>query len=120
MKRILITGAAGFIGFHLARYLKMRGDFVIGLDNFNSYYDPLLKKERAQILSQEKIFVETGDIRDQNLLKKILSENEITHTVHLAAQAGVRHSLAHPEEYVASNLDGFASVLEATKKSPSA
>ena len=115
MKRILITGAAGFIGFHLARYLKMRGDFVIGLDNFNSYYDPLLKKERAQILSQEKIFVETGDIRDQNLLKKILSENEITHTVHLAAQAGVRHSLAHPEEYVASNLDGFASVLEACR-----
>lgn len=115
MKRILITGAAGFIGFHLARALKGRGDFAIGLDNFNSYYDVQLKRCRQQSLQREGIEIIPGDIRNTALLKETICRQQITHVVHLAAQAGVRHSLAHPNEYVASNLEGFVSILEACR-----
>lgn len=116
MKRILITGAAGFIGFHLAKHLKSRGDFVLGLDNFNAYYDPALKLDRQKLLDIELI---TGDIRDTALLKSLIDKNEITHFVHLAAQAGVRHSLNVPSDYVSANLEGFVSVLEACRSKPS-
>lgn len=119
MKRIFVTGAAGFIGFHLARYLKNRGDFVVGLDHFNSYYDVSLKKARSSLLAQEGIEVDAGDIRNTELLKNIIRRNEITHVVHLAAQAGVRHCIDHPEDYVSSNLQGFASILEACRSFPS-
>jgi UDP-glucuronate 4-epimerase len=118
MKRILVTGAAGFIGFHLARFLKSRGDFVMGLDHFNSYYDPTLKKKRAEILSLEGIEVVRCDIRDRSQIKTLCSQNGATHLVHLAAQAGVRHSLSHPDDYVASNLDGFVSILETCRSMP--
>lgn len=117
MKRILITGAAGFIGFHLARFLKNRGDFCIGLDHFNSYYDPELKKARASLLKSCGVEVIVGDICDQETVKLLLNQG-ITHVVHLAAQAGVRHSLLHPNEYVASNLQGFVSILEAIRLFP--
>ncbi len=116
MKRILITGAAGFIGFHLAQRLKKRGDFAIGLDNFNAYYDPQLKKDRAEQLLKQGIEIITGDIRDRDALKLLLLRHGITHVVHLAAQAGVRHSLSAPDDYVASNLQGFVSILEACLK----
>ncbi len=119
MKRILITGAAGFIGFHLAKYLRKRGDFCIGLDNFNAYYDPQLKKDRATELLKEGIEVVSADICEQDLIKALLSKHGITHLVHLAAQAGVRHSLSHPHEYVAANLQGFVSILEACRFYPS-
>ena len=119
MKRILITGAAGFIGFHLAQRLKKRGDFAIGLDNFNAYYDPQLKKDRAEILRKQGIEITPGDIRDRDALKLLLLRHGITHVVHLAAQAGVRHSLSAPDDYVASNLQGFVSVLEACRLFPS-
>jgi UDP-glucuronate 4-epimerase len=119
MKRILITGAAGFIGFHLARYLKARGDFIIGLDNFNPYYDVQLKKRREFILSQEGVEILEADIRDTLLLKELIAKHEITHIVHLAAQAGVRYSFANPDDYVSSNLQGFASILEACRSNPS-
>lgn len=119
MKRILITGAAGFIGFHLARHLKKRGDFVIGLDNFNSYYDPQLKKDRAELLKKMGIEIETGDICDGLSIQNLLKTQEITHCVHLAAQAGVRHSLSDPNAYVSSNLQGFVSMLEACRHFPS-
>ncbi len=119
MKRILITGAAGFIGFHLAQRLKKRGDFAIGLDNFNAYYDPQLKKDRAEILRKQGIEIAPGDIRDRDALKLLLLRHGITHVVHLAAQAGVRHSLSAPDDYVASNLQGFVSVLEACRLFPS-
>src|SRR6185436_4562256 len=97
---IFITGIAGFIGFHVARALRRRGDTVIGCDNFNSYYDPQLKRERAAILEKEDVKIFEMVIRDSSQLEKLVSEHKITHFLHLAAQAGVRHSLRHPEDYV--------------------
>lgn len=119
MKRTLITGAAGFIGFHLTKALKKRGDFCIGLDNFNNYYNPELKKNRASQLQKLDIEVITSDISDQQKIKQLLLDHGITHVVHLAAQAGVRHSLTHPDDYVSSNLQGFVSLLEALRLNPS-
>ncbi|MBX7066457.1 MAG: NAD-dependent epimerase/dehydratase family protein [Parachlamydiales bacterium] len=119
MKRILITGAAGFIGFHLASALKKRGDFCIGLDHFNSYYDPNLKNARAAILKTQGIDVVHLDICDRDAIKLLILKHGITHVVHLAAQAGVRHSLSHPDDYVASNLQGFVSILETIRHFPS-
>jgi len=109
-KRILLTGAAGFIGFHLAKRLVNRGDFVIGLDNFNSYYDPALKRAREKMLDIEVVH---GDICNTALLKELIVKHQIAHVVHLAAQAGVRNP--NVQEYVASNLQGFVSVLEACR-----
>jgi UDP-glucuronate 4-epimerase len=117
-KRILITGAAGFIGYHLALYLKARGDFVIGLDNFNTYYDLQLKKAREAVLQKAGVEILHADIRDRDLMQLALLRHGITHVVHLAAQAGVRHSLTEPDDYVASNLHGFVSVLEACRRYP--
>jgi len=119
MKRILITGAAGFIGFHLAKWLKNRGDFCLGLDNFNPYYDPQLKRDRAAELQKQGIEIVHADIQQSHIVKMLLLKHGITHTVHLAAQAGVRHSLSHPDDYVASNLHGFVSILEACRPFPS-
>lgn len=116
--RILITGAAGFIGFHLARKLKALNHFVIGLDNFNSYYDVALKEQRRSLLSKEGIEIIKADVQKKAALKVIFEKYQITHVVHLAAQAGVRHSLLHPEEYLASNIQGFLSLLEALKFFP--
>lgn len=118
MKRIIITGAAGFIGFHLALRLKARGDFVIGVDNFNSYYSPSLKKDRALELQKNGIEIIPADICNKNLLKQIMLRYGITHFVHLAAQAGVRHSIHEPDDYVTSNLEGFVSCLEACRNFP--
>ncbi len=118
MKRILITGAAGFIGYHLSVFLKQRGDFVIGLDNFNAYYDPHLKRDRVAELQKLGIEVAQADVCDQNFLKLFLLRYGITHVVHLAAQAGVRHSLLEPDDYVSSNLHGFVSILEACRYFP--
>lgn len=115
MKRILVTGAAGFIGFHLARALCQRGDFVLGLDNFNAYYNPLLKEARAHLLRQRGIELVKGDIQNKDLLLELLDAHQITHIAHLAAQAGVRHSLNAPEEYISSNIQGFLSILEACR-----
>jgi UDP-glucuronate 4-epimerase len=117
-KRVLVTGAAGFIGFHVALALARRGDQVVGIDNFNSYYDPELKKARKRELISNHVDVLTGDICDMEPLRLLLLSRQITHVVHLAAQAGVRHSLIHPEEYIASNLQGFVSVLEACRYFP--
>lgn len=119
MKKILVTGAAGFIGMHLALALQRRGDSVIGYDNFNSYYSVELKKERSAILQQHGIKTLSADICDSFALTSCIDKNSITHVVHLAAQAGVRHSLLHPEEYVASNLSGFVHLLEVLKARPS-
>jgi UDP-glucuronate 4-epimerase len=118
MKRILITGAAGFIGYHLALHLKKRGDFVIGLDHFNSYYDPNLKRSRAAQLQKQGIDVLHADIRERDFLKLLFLRYGITHVAHLAAQAGVRHSMHEPDDYVASNLHGFVSILEACRHFP--
>lgn len=118
MKRIFITGIAGFIGFHLALALKNRGDSVVGCDNFNSYYDPELKRERARLLSLEGISISNCDIVDKQSIEDEIQKHSISHVVHLAAQAGVRYSLKHPESYVHSNLNGFVQVLEALRRFP--
>lgn len=117
-KRIFITGIAGFIGFHLAKFLHEKGIFVLGCDNFNNYYDPLLKKQRAAQLLALGIQVVETDICASSLIDNLLIKNQITHCVHLAAQAGVRHSLTFPEKYVHSNLQGFTQILEVLKQHP--
>jgi UDP-glucuronate 4-epimerase len=118
IKKILVTGSAGFIGFHLCCALKRRGDLVIGYDNFNTYYSVELKKARALQLEQVGIPTLHADICDTHTLRKCLDENAITHVVHLAAQAGVRYSLENPDSYVKSNLNGFVQILEALRAKP--
>ena len=115
--RIFITGIAGFIGFHVAQALRKRGNAVVGCDNFNDYYDPKLKRDRAALLEGQGIQVLDLDIRSPSLEKLIL-EHKITHFVHLAAQAGVRHSIQHPESYVDNNLEGFVQVMEVMRRHP--
>lgn len=117
-KRILVTGAAGFIGFHLAHRLKARGDQVIGLDNFNDYYPPAFKFDRAELLSLKGIELIRADVADHALLHDTIATHEITHVVHLAAQAGVRYSLANPQAYVNANITGFLNILETCRKFP--
>jgi UDP-glucuronate 4-epimerase len=113
---ILITGAAGFIGFHTARALKTAR--VFGLDNFNPYYSVELKRKRAALLREEGIEIIEGDIRDKSKLLELFDAHSITHVIHLAAQAGVRYSLQHPEAYVQANIEGFLSILEAVRAYP--
>lgn len=117
-KRIFVTGAAGFIGSHLTSYLHSRGDKVVGFDNFNSYYSPELKQARVEALEKLGVVVIRGDLSAKELLEKSIVENETTHVVHLAAQAGVRYSLAAPESYIKTNIDGFMNVLEICRHHP--
>lgn len=117
-KTIFITGIAGFIGFHLARHLHGRGDRVFGLDNFNSYYDPLLKRKRAEILKEAGIEIIEGDIVDGQRLIALLRDRSPSHLVHLAAQAGVRYSLTNPQAYIKANIEGFLNILEACRQHP--
>lgn len=117
-KHVLITGAAGFIGFHTAQNLQARGDIVIGVDNFNDYYDPFLKRARAKELEKVYVPVVEGDICQHQLLDEIISTYSITHIVHLAAQAGVRYSLDNPQAYLKTNIDGFLNVLETCRRHP--
>ena len=110
---ILITGAAGFIGFHVARRLLKQGRPVVGLDNLNSYYDPALKRARLAELSSFPGFrFEEGDLADRLRVAALFAEHKFVHVVHLAAQPGVRHSLIDPHAYIDSNLVGFLNVLE--------
>ena len=113
--KILVTGSAGFIGFHLCKALLARGDEVVGLDNFNEYYDTKLKEDRNAILKQEKGFtLIRGDIKDREALDKAMAG--VDRVVHLAAVAGVRYALEHPEEYISNNIVGFFEVIEAVKR----
>jgi UDP-glucuronate 4-epimerase len=110
---IVITGAAGFIGFHLAKKLLSKGYDVIGIDNVNDYYDVNLKQSRLKILQALRGFTfNQTDLTDLAGLKKIFSNREITYVVNLAAQAGVRYSLTNPHVYIQSNVVGFLNVLE--------
>ncbi len=117
---ILITGAAGFIGFHVAQTLLLRGEKVIGIDNLNDYYDVSLKSSRLDILNKHKNFLfYPSDIADKNDISGIAkSHPEIKYVVHLAAQPGVRYSLENPFAYVASNLVGHMVILEVCRNLP--
>lgn len=117
-KRVFVTGAAGFIGFHVARALHQRGDSVLGLDNFNSYYDPLLKRARAAELANQGMVVLEGDCSDFEKIQKSVEKYQPTHILHLAAQAGVRYSLQDPRAYIKSNVDGFLNILEICRQHP--
>jgi len=110
---ILVTGAAGFIGFHVALRLLRDGHTVVGLDNLNTYYDPALKEARLAELELYPAFrFARLDLADGNGLAALFARNQFRHVVHLGAQAGVRHSLVDPHSYVQSNLVGFVNILE--------
>ncbi len=111
--KVLLTGAAGFIGFHTARALLARGDEVLGIDNLNSYYDPGLKRARLAMLERERNFrFRKLDIADRAPVQETFEAERFDRVVHLAAQAGVRNSIQNPHIYVESNVGGFLNVLE--------
>lgn len=117
--KILLTGAAGFIGMHTAKRLLARGDEVIGLDNLNDYYDVNLKKNRLLELTESKNFTFVKiDLTDDQNIKKLFEKEKFNAVVHLAAQAGVRYSLTHPQAYISSNVAGFCNILEACRCHP--
>src|ERR1051326_7460199 len=110
---VLVTGAAGFIGYHVARRLLERGRPVFGFDNLNAYYDPALKRRRLDQLAAFPAFrFEQGDLADRARLAALFTAHRFPEVVHFAAQAGVRHSLTDPHAYAESNLAGFLNVLE--------
>ena len=115
---ILVTGAAGFIGFHLSQRLLARGDEVIGLDNINDYYDVTIKKDRlAQLQTYSGFRFHKLDLADREGMARLFTEHFFDKVAHLAAQAGVRYSLTNPHAYVDSNLVGFINVLEGCRYS---
>lgn len=113
MRTFLVTGAAGFIGYHMSRLLLERGDTVIGYDSVNDYYDVSLKESRLSLLDvyPRFLFVK-ADIEDREKLESVVRSHRFDAIIHLAAQAGVRYSLQCPEAYISSNLVGFFNILE--------
>jgi UDP-glucuronate 4-epimerase len=117
---ILVTGAAGFIGFHVARRLLADGHPVIGLDNLNAYYDPALKRARLDVLAKDHAFRFVKlDLADRAGMAALFAEHRFQNVVHLAAQAGVRHSLVDPHAYADANLTGFLNILEGCRHAKS-
>ena len=121
MSKILITGAAGFIGFHLCKRLIKDGFSVIGIDNLNSYYDVKLKNDRLKLLfeysksNNNNFIFEKADIQDDDLLKSLFMNHQPLKVVNLAAQAGVRYSLENPKAYINSNILGFQNIIDCCK-----
>mgnify|MGYP001827754783 FL=1 len=111
--KILVTGAAGFIGFHTAKQLLERGDTVVGLDNFNDYYDVSLKEARAAILDDYDDFKMVRiDLADRDSMEALFAKEGFDKVIHLAAQAGVRYSIENPHSYIESNIVGTLHILE--------
>lgn len=119
--RTLVTGAAGFIGFHTSKRLLARGDEVVGFDNMNPYYDVRLKDSRLALLQKETRFnFVRGELTDRNQINALFAEHKFDAVVHLAAQAGVRYSLENPSAYIESNVVGFLNILEACRRAQTA
>ncbi len=118
MKKILVTGAAGFIGFHLSRRLLDHGLEVVGLDNLNDYYDPALKQARLDLLTPHPAFAHANiDLADRAAMATLFKTHRFDAVMNLAAQAGVRYSLENPHSYVDTNLVGFVNILEGCRHS---
>lgn len=122
MDKILVTGAAGFIGYHLSKLLVENGYEVVGIDNMNSYYSVSLKEARLNQLGQlspalqGSFRFERMDIVNSKKINRLFEQEHFNKVIHLAAQAGVRYSLKHPEPYISTNINGFFNVLEASRK----
>jgi UDP-glucuronate 4-epimerase len=115
--KALVTGAAGFIGSHLVKHLLERGDEVVGLDNFNDYYDPRIKRRNLEpCMDRSSFTLIEGDIRDRALMEKVFAEHNFHAVVHLAAMAGVRPSLERPDLYFDVNVNGTLNILECVKQ----
>jgi UDP-glucuronate 4-epimerase len=115
--KLLVTGAAGFIGFHTTRLLLERGDEVVGLDDLNTYYDPTLKSARLDLLrAYERFTFVKADIADRAAMEVVFRTGGFERVVHLAAQAGVRYSLENPHVYVRSNVGGFLEIIEGCRR----
>lgn len=113
MAKILVTGAAGFIGYHTSERLLARGDEVVGLDNVNDYYDPTLKEARlARLAGHAGFRLHRLELADREGVERVFREERFDRVIHLAAQAGVRYSLTNPHTYIDSNLVGFLHILE--------
>uniref|UniRef100_UPI002FC961F2 SDR family NAD(P)-dependent oxidoreductase n=1 Tax=Bosea sp. (in: a-proteobacteria) TaxID=1871050 RepID=UPI002FC961F2 len=116
--RVLVTGAAGFIGNETAKVLLERGDEVVGIDNLNDYYDPALKQARLdRIAGHNRFSFQKLDLADREGMQALFAEGRFERVVHLGAQAGVRYSITHPQAYLDSNLTGFGHVLEGCRRS---
>lgn len=121
--KVLVTGNAGFIGFHTAKKLLERGDHVVGLDNVNDYYDVNLKHARLKELDKTAAATQSpyefikADLADRAAIEKLFKDHQFDRVIHLAAQAGVRHSLTHPHEYTRSNVEGTLNILEGCRHS---
>jgi len=110
---VLVTGAAGFIGFHVTRRLLSEGRAVVGVDSINHYYDPALKEARLGLLKDDPKFAfEKLDLADRAAMQSLFERHRFAKVIHLAAQAGVRHSLDHPHAYTEANVEGFLNILE--------
>src|SRR6056300_1433608 len=112
---ILITGTAGFIGFHLTKHLLEQGHHVVGLDNMNPYYDIRLKEDRLSQLSHPHFQFQPCDLADKDAVMGLFSNFKPKIVIHLAAQAGVRYSIDNPSAYMDSNMTGFFNILEAAR-----
>lgn len=116
MKPILVTGSAGFIGFSVSKILLERGDYVVGIDNHNNYYDPKIKESRVKELKKYSNYIHNkADLNDKKVLEELFHNHKIKKVVNLAAQAGVRYSIENPFAYIHSNLVGFANILESCR-----
>lgn len=115
-KQVLVTGAAGFIGFHLSKYLLKAGYAVVGIDNMNDYYEVALKESRLELLQPVEgfTFIQLS-LEDKDGLERLFKEYSFSYVVNLAAQAGVRYSLTNPQAYIDSNIQGFINILEACR-----
>ena len=118
MSKMLVTGCAGFIGFHVCRQLLEKGEEIVGLDSLNEYYDVNLKRARLALLTPASDFrFVRADLTDRQAMERLFASERFEIVVHLAAQAGVRYSLSHPHAYIDANLVGFMNVLEGCRHS---